>query len=120
MNKKVMWAVMTAELLASAARAQVPEPPRQKQLEFIACFNATRAVLEEKRVTPERYQMAIEGACLREEQASLDEFEAYLRSWDRGNSDITAKTMEDTRGDYRRFRAQAVSKYTVAYETSGK
>jgi len=64
--------------------------------------------------------MVIDGACLAEQQASLDEFEAYLRRTDGGHHDVTAQTMADTRGDYQRMRAQIVSRYALAYDGGAK
>ncbi|WP_395670857.1 hypothetical protein [Phenylobacterium sp.] len=51
-----------------------------------------------------------------EEDASLTEFETYLRAWDRGHSDVTAKSVQNARAGYRRVRLQTVSDYTLRYE----
>ncbi len=82
------------------------------------CFERTTFPLIDQNVTPERYKLAMEGACLDEERKVLEAAEAYLSAMDQGYSEITARTMAKLRSYHRDMRAQMISRYVVGYETT--
>lgn len=114
-----------ASLLASSALAQTSDTPQpvvahQERMELAACMDATTAQMKDKRATPERYQMVMEGACLDEEGAWLKAFEAWAKGMDQGYSAITEKTMRKLVAFAAQSRRENVSRYTFWYETSQK
>jgi hypothetical protein len=109
---------MSAFVGAHGAVAQQTRPPepREKLEAFTLCFASTGAALEARWATPERYQMVMEAACLSEEQASLDELEGWLKSWDNGYRDVTAKSVANAKVQMTAGRKQNISAYTLRYE----
>lgn len=119
-----VW-IGAAALLASPAFGQGSQeggttPAAREAKAFTDCYGAIHLQMAAQRVTPERYQMVAEGACLDEERATLDAAEAYFKAMDGGHSDVTARTMQNLRAFHRQFRAQQISQYTVMYETAQK
>ncbi len=117
-----LW-VGVASLIASPAFGQVSQgggvtPAAKEAKAFTDCYGAIHLQMAAQRVTPERYKMVAEGACLDEERATLDAAEAYFSAMDGGHSDVTARTMQNLRAFHRQFRAQQISQYAVMYETA--
>jgi hypothetical protein len=117
---KGLWMAAIAVAAASAAAAQPRPAPTVALTTFRSCFDATLVQLEASHPTPERYQLAMEGACLTQEEDALKEFEQYLMSWDQGHRDVTSKSMQDLRGSLRNRRLQRIGEYAARYEPSDK
>jgi hypothetical protein len=90
--------------------------------QFNLCLATAHQQLEQLDVTPERYDMAMRGSCTEEERASINGFEAYLRSQYDGSisynsfDQITKQTMSDMPATYRSLRARWLPAYVVLYQ----
>lgn len=106
--------------MCSGAHAQAPGKPLMAERELAAwwsCMERTVIPMADRRATPERFKMAVEGACLTEQQAALDAAEAFLRQGDEGYAQITMRTVGKLNDTLQQERAKLVSSYVVAYET---
>lgn len=113
-------ALLTSPAFGQASQGGGGTPAGSEAKAFTDCYGAIHLQMVAQRVTPERYQMVAEGACLDEERATLDAAEAYFKAMDGGHSDVTARTMQNLRAFHRQFRVQQISQYTVMYETAQK
>lgn len=84
------------------------------------CIRRVTTPLLDARVSPERFKMAMDGACLAEERDALSAAEAHLSTMDGGYRHITEKTMAEVRQTLREVRAEIVSGYVVDYETMSR
>lgn len=100
------------------AAAQQPDAVSQTGRALGECFQRLSNDFQVRRATPERFQMAVSGACQVEEKAALDALEGYLKSIDEGHRDITEASMRTARERYAQQKQRIVSNYVVWYETS--
>lgn len=121
MRKLGLVAVAVVGLVSAsgaAASAQQSDAVTATGTALGECFKKLVGDFKEKRVAPERFQMAIAGACQQEEKVALDTLEAYLRSTDQGYHDITESSMRSAREKYVAAKQRIVSEYVVWYESS--
>lgn len=110
-----------AMAMSGVAHGQDAAPPVMAGAEvktLWACFKRVLTPVIDQLVTPERFKMVVDGACLTEEQAMLQAAEAHLRAMDQGYTQITDRTLADLRAANGRERAKLVSNYVVLYETA--
>ena len=113
--------------LASAALAQPAGTPAiapEEAKAFSGCIGMIGGQMRVQRITPERFQMVMQGACAEEERALLAASERDFDAMPGGGISyddkkaITRRNLGRLAENYRQFRLRQVSDYTVWYETN--
>lgn len=125
--KSACVAACAIGLGALPVHAQIASPQQrqpvmaQRELDaLVDCLMAVKRQLTAKRVTPERYQMAMSGACMDQERAMLAEVERDLTVANSRYPSATEPVVQQMRTFQLQFRAEQISMYTVWYETTAK
>ena len=123
--KLVALAFSAVSISAQAASPAELGPVLQVKIAtYLNCLKATDGQLRTSKVTPERYEMAMEGACLAQYDAATKEMKAHLEaiphpgvSYDDAQS-ITANTMSSIQSSDYRLRKQNVSAYVLWFSSA--
>ncbi len=115
------WALASSSL---AQTAGTPAVAPEEAKAFSSCIGMISGQMRVQRITPERFQIVMQGACADEERALLA---ASERDFDRmpgggisydDKKAITRRSLGRLADNYRQFRLRQVSDYTVWYETN--
>ena len=123
--KLIALAFLAVSISAQAASPGELGPAAQAEIaSYLNCFKATDGQLRAGKVTPERYEMAMEGACLAQYDAATKEMKAHLEalphpgvSYDDAQ-EITANTMSSIESSDHRLRKQHVSAYVLWFSSA--
>lgn len=108
-----------------AKPVSLKEVADSKQEMWFECVNPIIANLSAKRVTPERYAMAINGACLSEDAAFVEAaqmfmFETLAPSSRQPFEQQMRSYAERAKAIVSRARQRLISEYVIWYETASK
>lgn len=112
--------------LHTALAAELSPVLSEKITLYKDCLSATDKQLRISLISPERYEMAMEGACLLEHEDAMAGMKAHLRSIPHPNIsyedalEITEGTMASIRASDQRRRKQFISAYVLWFTSAGR
>ena len=115
-------------LVAGSGQVQSDENPILKATieAYRDCLRTTDNQLRTGQVAPERYAMAIEGACLSQYEAATRQMKEHLEAMPHGGvsyefaQETTAKTMASIQSSDDRLRKQFLSAYVLWYASAAR
>jgi hypothetical protein len=122
--RSIVTIILAASALSSPALAQTAAAAPNEFAALAVCLQQLDGQLRAKRSTPERYQLALSGSCLDEEEAVLKEVRRFYDAMPHPGisyqdaQEISGQSMANLRQRLSQMRVRNVGSYTAWFELS--